>query len=86
MISFINAEKAKLFAQSVSYDMSIYKKRLAQLIEENAKQGNTAVFTVLPKHLVLSEIHRLSSDLNQLGYSIRFEVKEFYYSFNIHWN
>ncbi len=62
------------------------KKRLAQLIEENAKQGNTAVFTVLPKHLALSEIHRLSSDLNQLGYSIRFEVKEFYYSFNIHWN
>ncbi len=65
MISFINAEKAKLFAQSVSYDMSIYKKRLAQLIEENAKQDNTAVFTELPKHMALSEIYRLSSDLNQ---------------------
>ena len=86
MTSFINAEKAKLFAQSVSYDMSIYKIRLAHLIEENAKQGNTAVFTVLPKHLDLSEIHRLSADLTQLGYSIRFEVKEFYYSFNVHWN
>ena len=73
MTSFINAEKAKLFAQSVSYDMSIYKKCLAHLIEENAKQGNTAVFTVLPKHLDLSEIHRLSADLTQLGYSIRFE-------------
>lgn len=86
MIGFINAEKAKLFAQNVSYDMTIYKKRLAQLIEDNAKQGNTAVFTVLPKHLHLAEIHRLSSDLTQLGYSIRFEVKEFYYNFNVHWN
>ncbi len=70
MTSFINAEKAKLFAQSVSYDMSIYKiiyrLCLAHLIEENAKQGNTAVFTVLPKHLDLSEIHRLSADLTQL--------------------
>ncbi len=31
MTSFINAEKAKLFAQSVSYDMSIYKKMLSAL-------------------------------------------------------
>ena len=56
------------------------------MIEENAKQGNTAVFTVLPKHLALEDIRGLSSELSQLGYHIRFEVDEFFYSFNVFWN
>lgn len=86
MTSFISAEKAKIFAQSMNYDIGVYRKRLAELIEENAKIGNTAVFTVLPKQLPLDEIRQLSANLTELGYSVRFEVKEFYYSFNVHWN
>lgn len=56
------------------------------MIEENAKQGNTVAFTVLPKHLALEDIRELSSELTQLGYHVRFEVDEFFYSFNVFWN
>ncbi|WP_180178574.1 hypothetical protein [Acinetobacter sp. YH01005] len=65
--------------------MALYKTRLALLIEENAKQRNTAVFTVLPKHLALEEIRSLSAELTELGYQVRFEVNEFFYNFNVYW-
>lgn len=86
MSVFLNVDKEKNFAQNISYDISIYKQHLAQLIEDNAESGNTAVFTVLPKHLTLSEIRCLTSNLTELGYTVRFEVKELYYNFNVHWN
>ena len=86
MSVFMSADKAKQYSQSVNFETSAYKKRLAEMIEQNAKQGNTAVFTILPKHLDIADIHSISADLTQLGYSVRFEVKEFYYSFNVHWN
>ena len=50
MAAFINAEQAKIMSNQAYLDFEIYKLRLASLIEESAKQGNTAVFTVLPKH------------------------------------
>ncbi|ENV15305.1 hypothetical protein [Acinetobacter guillouiae] len=83
---FIHAEDAKRLAANSNLNIELYKVRLAQMIEENAKQGNTAVFTVLPKHLALEDIRGLSSELTQLGYHVRFEVDEFFYSFNVFWN
>ncbi len=64
-----------------SLDIEIYDLRLASLIEESAKQGNTAVFTVLPKHLPLEDIRHFSAELTQLGYQVRLEVEEFLLSF-----
>ena len=51
-----------------------------------AKQGNTAVFTVLPKNLPLVEIRSLSAELVAMGYHTQFEVNEFFYTFNVFWN
>lgn len=84
-MSFITAEYAKILTATAKLDINLYKERLAKLIEESAQQGNTAVFTVLPKHLPLSEIRELSAELTQLGYQVRFEVNEFFYSFNVYW-
>lgn len=86
MINFIHASEAKNYTQQAELNVGLYQERLAKMIEENAKQGNTAVFTVLPKHLPLQEIRHLSAELSRLGYHVRFEVDEFYYSFNVHWN
>lgn len=83
---FISASEAKRLVENSNVNIELYKMRLAQMIEENAKQGNTAVFTVLPKHLALVDIRGLSSELTQLGYHVRFEVDESFYSFNVFWN
>ncbi|AXQ21674.1 hypothetical protein BEN71_06165 [Acinetobacter wuhouensis] len=83
---FIHALEAKKMAANSNLDIELYKTRLAQLIIENANQGNTAVFTVLPKHLALEDIRALSAELTQLGYHIKFEVDEFFYTFNVFWN
>jgi len=83
---FIQASEAKQLSANWNLNIELYKTRLAQLIEDNAKQGNTAVFTVLPKHLPLQEIRSLSAELTKLGYHIHFEVDEFFYSFNVFWN
>lgn len=85
MVNFLTVEDAKVLSAHANLDINLYKVRLASLIEENAKQGNTAVFTVLPKHLPLEEIRNLSAELTQLGYQVRFEVSEFFYSFNVYW-
>ncbi|MGE8571187.1 MAG: hypothetical protein ACN6NW_04010 [Acinetobacter amyesii] len=84
-MSFLPAEYAKVLSSQANLDIALYKARLALLIEENAKQGNTAVFTVLPKHLALEEIRSLSAELTELGYQVRFEVNEFFYNFNVYW-
>lgn len=84
-MSFLPAEYAKVLSSQANLDIVLYKTRLALLIEENAKQGNTAVFTVLPKHLALEEIRSLSAELTELGYQVRFEVNEFFYNFNVYW-
>ncbi|WP_180170990.1 hypothetical protein [Acinetobacter sp. YH12027] len=84
-MSFLPAEYAKFLSSQANLDIALYKTRLALLIEENAKQGNTAVFTVLPKHLALEEIRSLSAELTELGYQVRFEVNEFFYNFNVYW-
>ena len=86
MIEFIDAAQAKQLSQQAQLDIHLYKTRLAKLIQDSAQQGNTSVFTVLPKHLPLEEIRQLSADLTQLGYHVRFEVDEFYYSFNVYWH
>lgn len=86
MIEFIDAAQAKQLSQQAQLDIHLYKARLAKLIQDSAQQGNTSVFTVLPKHLPLEEIRQLSADLTQLGYHVRFEVDEFYYSFNVYWH
>lgn len=83
---FIHALEAKKMAANSNLDIELYKTRLARLIIENANQGNTAVFTVLPKHLALEDIRALSAELTQLGYHIKFEVDEFFYTFNVFWN
>lgn len=84
-MSFLPAEYAKVLSSQANLDIALYKARLALLIEENAKQGNTAVFTVLPKHLALEEIRSLSAEHTELGYQVRFEVNEFFYNFNVYW-
>ena len=85
MTAFLHAEQAKEIAQNVQFNIELYRNRLAVLIEESAQQGNTAVFTVLPKHLPLEDVRHLSAELTQLGYQVRFEVDEFSYSFNVYW-
>ena len=85
MANFLTAEQAKVYSDYAKLDIELYKQRLASLIEENAKQGNTAVFTVLPKHLPLEDIRSLSAQLTDLGYQVRFELNEFFYSFNVYW-
>jgi len=85
MVNFLTAEQAKVYSDYAQLDIELYKQRLATLIEENAKQGNTAVFTVLPKHLPLEDIRSLSAQLTDLGYQVRFELNEFFYSFNVYW-
>ena len=85
MANFLTAEQAKVYSDHAKLDIELYKQRLASLIEENAKQGNTAVFTVLPKHLPLEDIRNLSTQLTDLGYQVRFELNEFFYSFNVYW-
>lgn len=82
---FMSAEQAKILSDVVNLNIDVYKPRLAKLIEENAQQGNTAVMTVFPKHLPLDDIRSLSAELTELGYNVRFEVHEFYYSFNVYW-
>ena len=77
MVNFLTAEQAKVYSDYAQLDIELYKQRLATLIEENAKQGNTAVFTVLPKHLPLEDIRSLSAQLTDLGYQVRFELNEF---------
>ena len=74
MANFLTAEQAKVYSDHAKLDIELYKQRLASLIEENAKQGNTAVFTVLPKHLPLEDIRSLSAQLTALGYQVRFEL------------
>ncbi len=83
---FIPADDAKQLVAHSNLNIEAYKARLAQMIEDSAKQGSTAAFTVLPKHLPLDEIRALSAELTQLGYHVRFEVDEFFYSFNVFWN
>ena len=85
MGAFINAELAIFLSIQAYLDMEVSKLRLASLIEESAKQGNTAVFTVLPKHLPLEDIRHFSAELTQLGYQVRLEVEEFYYRLNVYW-
>ena len=85
MANFLTAEQAKVYSDHAKLDIELYKQRLASLIEENANQGNTAVFTVLPKHLPLEDIRNLSAQLTDLGYQVRFELNEFFYSFNVYW-
>ncbi len=85
MNSFITADTAKELSQHANLNIELYKNRLAQMIENNAKQGNTAVLTVLPKHLPLEDIRNLSAELTELGYQVRFEVDEFFYSMNVYW-
>ena len=81
----MTADQAKVLSDVANVNIEVYKPRLAKLIEENAKQGNTAVITVFPKHLPLEDIRALSAELTELGYNVRFEVLEFYYSFNVYW-
>ncbi len=83
---FIPASEAKQLVESSHLNIELYKKNLAKMIHDNAQQGNTAVFTVLPKHLPLEDIRALSAELTHLGYQVRFEVDEFFYSFNVFWN
>jgi len=83
---FIQASEAKQLVANSNLNIDIYKTRLAQMIQDNAIQGNTAVFTVLPKHLALADIRALSAELTKLGYHVHFEVDEFFYSFNVFWN
>lgn len=85
MIDFITAQMAKDLADHAKLNIRVYEQRLAKMIKENAELGNTCVFTVLPKHLALDDIRQLSARLTQLGYHVRFEVDEFYYSFNVFW-
>ena len=85
MVKFLTAEEAKVYSDHAHLDIELYKQRLAMLIEENAKQCNTAVLAVLPKHLPLEDIRNLSADLSDLGYQVRFELNEFFYSFNVYW-
>ena len=80
-MTFMTADQAKVLSDVANLNIEVYKPRLAKLIEENAKQGNTAVITVFPKHLPLEDIRALSAELTELGYNVRFEVLEFYYSF-----
>ena len=84
-MTFMTADQAKVLSDVANLNIEVYKPRLAKLIEENAKQGNTAVITVFPKHLPLEDIRPLSAELTELGYNVRFEVLEFYYSFNVYW-
>ncbi|CAM9180193.1 MULTISPECIES: hypothetical protein [Acinetobacter] len=84
-MTFMTADQAKVLSDVANLNIEVYKPRLAKLIEENAKQGNTAVITVFPKHLPLEDIRALSAELTELGYNVRFEVLEFYYSFNVYW-
>ena len=81
----MTADQAKVLSDVANLNIEVYKPRLAKLIKENAKQGNTAVITVFPKHLPLEDIRALSAELTELGYNVRFEVLEFYYSFNVYW-
>ena len=81
----MTADQAKVLSDVANLNIEVYKPRLAKLIEENAKRGNTAVITVFPKHLPLEDIRALSAELTELGYNVRFEVLEFYYSFNVYW-
>lgn len=41
---FISASEAKRLVEHSNLNIELYKVRLAQLIEENAKQGNTVVY------------------------------------------
>lgn len=84
-MTFMTADQAKVLSDVANLNIEVYKPRLAKLIEENAKQGNTAVITVFPKHLPLEDTRALSAELTELGYNVRFEVLEFYYSFNVYW-
>lgn len=84
-MNFMTADQAKILSNVANLNIEMYKPRLAQLIEDNALQGNTAVLTVFPKHLPLEDIRALSAELTDLGYNVRFEVQEFYYSFNVYW-
>ena len=84
-MTFMTADQAKVLSDVANLNIEVYKPRLAKLIEENAKQGNTAVITVFPKHLPLEDIRALSAELTELGYNVRFEVLEIYYSFNVYW-
>ncbi|PJI29936.1 hypothetical protein [Acinetobacter pseudolwoffii] len=84
-MTFMTADQAKVLSDVANLNIEVYKPRLAKLIEENAKQGNTAVITVFPKHLPLEDIRALSAELTELGYNVCFEVLEFYYSFNVYW-
>ena len=84
-MNFMTADQAKILSNVANLNIEMYKPRRAQLIEDNARQGNTAVLTVVPKHLPLEDIRALSAELTDLGYNVRFEVQEFYYSFNVYW-
>ena len=84
-MNFMTADQAKILSNVANLNIEMYKPRLAHLIEHNARQGNTAVLTVFPKHLPLEDIRALSAELTDLGYNVRFEVQEFYYSFNVYW-
>lgn len=82
---FLTADQAKLISDISNVTMDFYKNRLANAIEDSAKQGNTSVLTAFPKHIPLEDIRSLSAELTELGYIVRFEVKEFYYGFDVYW-
>jgi hypothetical protein len=84
-MTFMTAEQAKILSDVANVKIEFYKQRLAGLIEKSAGHGNTAVITFFPKHLPLEDIRALSAELTELGYNVRFEVNEFYYSFNVYW-
>ena len=46
-MSFMTADQAKILSDVANINIEMFKPRLAQLIEDNARQGNTAVLTVL---------------------------------------
>lgn len=81
----ITADEAKLISDISNIKLDFYKERLANAIEESARQGNTSVVTAFPKHIPLEDIRALSAELTTLGYNVRFEVKEFYYGFDVYW-
>lgn len=84
-MAFIPADQAKMISDISNVTMEFYKNRLATAIEDSARQGNTSVLTAFPKHIPLEDIRALSAELTELGYIIRFEVKEFYYGFDVYW-
>ncbi len=47
-MSFMTADQAKILSDVANINIEMFKPRLAQLIEDNARQGNTAVLQFFP--------------------------------------